>query len=91
MGHLSILNINHLSCSKSWVANELLDALTCYDCAEYGVDKLIFNQFDISCEPFLDEVISRLVNMCPQVSHLQLSEMHNLSDEGRNSMLKLLL
>ena len=33
MGHLESLEINSLD-SKSWIANELLDALTCYDLPE---------------------------------------------------------
>ena len=41
MGHLTSLEIKSLS-SKSWVANEFLDVLTCYDLPENGLDKLIF-------------------------------------------------
>ena len=77
-----MLDINNLSCSKSWVANEFLDALTCYDLAEYGLDKMSFSYFDKSCEPFSDEAVSRLVNMCPRLSHLQIEDMNKLTDEG---------
>ena len=39
MNHLFSLGIRSLNC-KSWVANEFLDMLTCYDLAENGLDKL---------------------------------------------------
>ena len=41
MGHLTSLDIYGLDC-KSWVANEFLDVLTCYDLPESGLDKLNF-------------------------------------------------
>ena len=53
------LGINQLSCleieglnAKSWVANEFLDVLTCYDLPEQGLDKFILNNFKKQCEPF---------------------------------------
>ena len=58
------------------MANEFLDVLCCYDLPESGLDKLIFHNFDQKCEPFEEEVISRLANMCSSLlSHLQLSQM----------------
>ena len=69
MNHLTSLEISGLN-SISWVSNEFLDVLTCYDLPEHGIDKLIFNYFYPQCEPFQDEVISRLANMCPQITHL---------------------
>ena len=42
--HLSIIYIDYLKC-KSWVANEFLDLLTCYDLQEHGLDKLRLNNF----------------------------------------------
>lgn len=69
MGHLNSFDIFGLS-SKSWVANEFLDVLTCYDLPELGLDKIIFNWFTPVCEPFEDEVINRLANICPHISHL---------------------
>ena len=41
MEHLDSLEIYHLN-SKSWIANEFLDVLTCYDLPDHGIDKLIF-------------------------------------------------
>ena len=43
-----ILNLN----CKSWLANEFLDVLTCYDFPENGLDKLILRGFSKPCEPF---------------------------------------
>ena len=51
MNHLTSLQISGLEC-KSWVANEFLDILTCYDLPEHGLDKLIFIEFWPMCEPF---------------------------------------
>ena len=51
MNHLNSLEISDLSC-KSWVANEFLDVLTCYDLPEHGLGKLIFRCFAEQCEPF---------------------------------------
>ena len=51
MNHLNSLEIYNLSC-KSWVANEFLDVLTCYDLPERGLDKLILSGFKKECEPF---------------------------------------
>ena len=75
--------------SKSWVSNEFLDVLTCYDLAENGLEKLIFYVFFEQCSPFEDDVVTRLANMCPRISHLELSNMHNLSEAGRLSMVSL--
>ena len=69
MGHLESLEINSLD-SKSWIANELLDALTCYDLPEQGLNKLIFSDFRYQCSPFEEDVMTRLANMCPHISHL---------------------
>ena len=51
MGHLISLHIDYLNC-KSWVANEFLDVLTCYDLPEHGLDKIILNNLQSECEPF---------------------------------------
>ena len=72
MEHLNNLEIHNLSC-KSWVANEFLDILPCYDLPEHGLDKLIFDNFHSKCEPFDSEVLARLASMCPHVTHLNLS------------------
>ena len=64
MGHLNSLDIFNLNC-KTLVANEFLEVLTCYDLPEYGLDKIILNSFQKQCEPFSDDVVSRLANMCP--------------------------
>ena len=51
MNHLNSLHIWGLNC-KSWVANEFLDVLTCYNLPEHGLDKLELYGFDKQCEPF---------------------------------------
>ena len=89
MGHLSSLYIERLNC-KSVVANEFLDLLCCYDLPEEGLSKLIFNYFKPQCEPFEDEVMSRLANICPRLSHLEIKVMYNLSEKGRLSMASML-
>ena len=48
MNHLSSLYIKDLYC-KSWVANEFLDLLTCYDLQEHGLDKLRLHFFSEQC------------------------------------------
>ena len=82
MNQLSCLKISYLD-AKSWVANEFLDLLTCYDLPEQGLDKIILNNFRPQSVPFENEVVSRLANMCPQINYLQLSEMDSLSEKGR--------
>ena len=89
MCHLNSLEIARLD-TKSWVANEFLDALCCYDLAEEGLNKLVLTDFLRSCEPFSEEVMSRLANMCPNISHLDLSHMNCLTEAGRVSMASLL-
>ena len=89
MEHLTSLHIEELNC-KSLVANEFLDALCCYDLPEQGLDKLIFKEFKSICEPFEDEVVSRLANICPRISHLELTWMNYLNESGRISMASLL-
>lgn len=88
MNNLTCLDIDNLNC-KSWVANEFLDNLTCYDLPEHGLEKLILNYFYHVCEPFQDEVVARIANMCPRITHLQLSWMCYMSETGRLSMLSL--
>ena len=88
MGHLTSLDIDRLD-SKSWVANEFLDVLTCYDFPENGIDKLNFINFKPKCEPFEEEVVSRLANICSQLSNLRLENMKKLSESGRMSMVSL--
>ena len=72
------------------VANEFLDVLCSYDLPEEGLTKLIFYNFKPQCEPFEDEVVSRLAKMCPLLSHLELRDMCDLSEAGRVSMASLL-
>ena len=65
------------------MANEFLDLLTCYDLQETGLDKLKLKQFKRQCEPFEEEVVSRLASMCPHLLHLELSDMNILTEAGR--------
>ena len=71
---LTSLYIDRLN-SNSIVANEFLDALCCYDMPEHGIDKLTLYYFRTQCEPFSEEVVSRLAEICPRLSYLQLSGM----------------
>ena len=67
------------------MGNEFLDLLTCYDMPEQGLEKFILNQFASRCTSFAfeEEVLTRLVTMCPQISHLQLGNMNDLNEEDR--------
>ena len=89
MDHLTSLNVSDLKC-KSWVANEFLDLLCSFDMPEQGLNKLTLNYFDSVCEPFEEEVVSRLANICPNISHLELKGMYNLSETGRLSLVGLI-
>ena len=71
---LTSLYISNLKC-KSLVANEFLDALCCYDMPEHGIDMLTLERFfklgePILEEPITEEVVSRLAEICPRLSHL---------------------
>ena len=88
MGHLHSIDIRNLE-TKSFIANELLDALSCYDLPEQGLQKLSFNYFSSQCSPFEEEVMSRLANMCFNLSHLQLSMMYGLSETAMMSIVSL--
>ena len=88
MNHLTSLKIDKLNC-RPQVANEFLDLLCGYDVPEQGLEKLILNDFSTDCEPFEEEVLTRLANLCTQISHLQMSEMNSLTETGRLSMANL--
>ena len=88
MDHLTSLKVSSLSC-KSWIANEFFDALCSYDMSEQGLEKLTLWNFDPESEPFENEVISRLANICPRLTYLKLSAMSCLSEAGRLSMASL--
>ena len=51
MGHLTSLRVYEME-AKSWVANEFLDLLTCFDVPDHGLDKLTLHIFHDKCEPF---------------------------------------
>ena len=74
-GQLSSLKISILSC-ESWVANEFLDLMCGYDLPEQGLEKLNLSYFDEKCLPFEDEVITRVANICPHLTHFELSHMY---------------
>ena len=73
--NLSSLYIKSLE-GKSYVANEFLDLLCSYDFPEHGLDKLTFHYINNKCEPFEEDVMSRLANLCPRLTQLELSHMH---------------
>ena len=79
MDHLTSLNVSCLNC-KSWVANEFLDVLCSYDMPEQGLDKLTMDCFDQQIEPFEEEVITRLANICTYLTHIQLSMMDSMTE-----------
>ena len=56
MDQLSCLNISDLQ-SKSWVANEFIDVLTCYDLADNGLEMLVLKNIYPECEPFEEEAL----------------------------------
>ena len=64
MNHLTCLHISNLRC-VSWVANEFLDLMCSYDLPEQGLNKLTLSFFKFKCEPFEEEVLTRIANMCP--------------------------
>ena len=66
---LSCLEIHEILHCKPWVLNEFLDLLTCYDIPEQGLDRFVLNDF-VYYEHFEDEVLNRLANICPRISHL---------------------
>ena len=84
---LTSLHIEGLNC-KSIVANEFLDALCCYDMLDHGIDMLTLDNF-LEFEPISEEVVSRLAEICPRLSHLQLSGMYWLTETGRLSIVSL--
>ena len=61
-----------------------------YDLPEQGLEMLTLFNFDKKCEPFEDEVITRVASICPHLAHLELSEMYTLTETGRLSMVSLL-
>ena len=69
MKHLTSLYIYDLNC-KSWVTNEFLDLMCSYDLPEQGLNKLTLTYFSKQCEPFEEEVMTRLAAMCPNITYL---------------------
>ena len=61
-----------------------------YDLPEQGLEKLILSDFSSYCEPFEDEVITRVANICPHLTYLKLSNMSDLEKSGILSMVSLL-
>ena len=88
MENLTSINIKDLKC-KSWVANEFLDILCSCDIPEQGLEKLTFDLFYKECEPFEEDVMTRLASICPRLSNLQLSKMDSLTEAGRLSIASL--
>ena len=86
--NLTSLDISELEC-KSLVANEFLDLLCSYDMNEQGLNKLRFDTFKPVCEPFEDEIMSRLANICPRLTHLQFVYMDKLTESGKLSLVSL--
>ena len=82
MQHLTSLYIEDLHC-KSWVANEFLDMLCSYDIPEQGLDKITLNGFRKYTGTFEAEVVTRLANICPRLSHLKFPYLYELTEAGR--------
>jgi len=87
INHLTSLYIRNLVCKPS-VANEFLDLLTFYDHPDHSLEKLTFFA-PRPIGPFEDEVITRLANMCPSITHLELSYINNLGEADILSMVSL--
>ena len=66
MNPLTSLGVSKLDCNST-VANEFLDLLCGYDLPEQGLEKLTLYNFARVCEPFEDEVMTRLANLCPHL------------------------
>ena len=82
MNQLTSLEIDCFH-AEPWIANEFLDLLMCYDLPQHGLEKLFLSVIGEMSLPFEEDVLTRLANMCPSITHLQLSEMKDLSEEGR--------
>ena len=82
MDPLNSLEVMNLQCNST-VANEFLDLLCGYDLPEQGLEKLRLVWFMPDCEPFEEEVLTRLSNLCLQLSHLQISHMYGLTKAGK--------
>ena len=89
IGHLNSIEIESLDC-KLWIANELIDLLCCYELPEDGLSKLTLCNFKSQCVNIEDEVVSRLANICPRLTHLELINMVDLSEEGLMLMVSIL-
>ena len=56
--------------AESWVVNQFFDLLLSQNFAEQGLRKLKLVHFKPKCEPFEDEIMSRLASKCPNIKDL---------------------
>ena len=68
------LRIMQLNCDK-WVANEFFNLFLCHDIPENGLQKLILDEFKSPCFPLEEDIVSRIVNICPCLTNIQMSMM----------------
>ena len=61
-----------------------------YDVPEQGLQKLTLRGFFPVNEPLEEEVLTRLASISPNITHLELCWMFELSEAGRLSMVSLL-
>ena len=69
--------------AKPWVANQYIDLLLSQDIAEHGLQKLKIMYIEPICEPFEDDIMTRLAQKCPYIKNLELKAMNMLSEVGR--------
>jgi hypothetical protein len=79
------LEVKNLDC-VAWVTNELFETLLTSEFKADGLKKLVFEWFKPQCAPFNNEVMTRLVQACANLNHLQLSLMDELTEEGRGQL-----
>ena len=63
--------------------NQYIDLLLSQDIAEHGLQKFKIMNIYQECEPFEDEIMTRLAQRCPNIKQLELTGMHKLSEAGR--------
>ena len=71
---------------KTWVASEFFETLLSSEFHDDGLQKLVLQDLSRQCEPFSNEVLTRLAQACAKLKHFELRDMHDreLSSEGVN-------
>ena len=77
------IEIQNLDC-KNWVASELFETMLSLELHPDGINKLVLRCFYSQCEPFNNEVMTRLSQAFANLKHLEVASMQRLSAEGVN-------